>query len=71
VSKPDIVRQLPNGWREEIKLSKAFRPDGSQSRMRKLVDPDGVTHEVWHDVLDRQGRVLHQHQKPVVRRQPK
>ncbi|MGE3912750.1 MAG: hypothetical protein AB7K36_25555, partial [Chloroflexota bacterium] len=64
----DIVNELPNGWREEITLSKAFRPDGSRSQMRKLVDPDGVTREIWHEVFARDGTILHQHQKPVMRR---
>ena len=68
MSKPDSVNQLADGWREEIKLSKHFRPDGAQSRMRKLVDPDGVTQEIWHEVLDRHGTILHQHQKPIARR---
>ncbi len=71
VSQPDSVRQLPNGWTEVIKLSRAFRPDGSQAGVRKLVDLGGVTREVWHEVFDRQGNVLHQHQKPIVRRRPR
>ena len=58
-----MVNPLPGGWREEIKISKRVRPDGRQSRMRKLVDPDGITREVWHEVIDRQGNVLHQHDK--------
>jgi hypothetical protein len=69
VSKPDIINQLPNGWTEEIKISKAFRPDGSRSLTRKLVDPTGETREVWHEVLARDGTVLHPpHSKPVRRR---
>jgi hypothetical protein len=43
VSRPDIVRELPNGWTEGIKISKAFRPDESEARIRKLVDPNGIT----------------------------
>jgi hypothetical protein len=70
MSRPDIVRQVANGWTEEIKISKAFRPDGSQARIRKLVDPNGVTREVWHEVIARDGTILHQHQKPIVRRRP-
>ncbi len=68
MSRPDIVRHLPNGWTEEIKISKAFRPDGSQARIRKLVDPDGVTREIWHEVFARDGTILHRHQRPIVRR---
>jgi hypothetical protein len=70
MSRPDIIRQLPKGWTEEIKISKALRLDGSQSRMRKRVDPDGVTREVWHEVVTSDGTIIHQHQKPIVRRRP-
>lgn len=68
MSRPDIVNTLPNGWREEIKIKKAHRIDGTVSRMRKLIDPDGVTREVWHEVFARDGTILHQHQKVIVRR---
>jgi hypothetical protein len=69
VSKPDIVNQLPNGWTEEITFRKHPRPDGSQSRIRKLIDPDGVTQEIWHDVIARDGTLLHgPHQEPIRRR---
>jgi hypothetical protein len=33
--------------------------------MRKLVDPDGKTQRVWHEVADRRGVILHSHEKPV------
>ena len=71
MSRPIFVRQLPNGWTEEVKISKAFRSGREPSwRFRKLVDPNGVTREVWHEVIARDGTILHQHQKPIVRRRP-
>ena len=60
MSRPDIINQLPNGWTEEITFRKHFRPDGSVSRKRKIVDSNGVTREVWHDVVARDGTVLHE-----------
>jgi hypothetical protein len=71
VSRPDIINQLPNGWTEEITFRKHIRADGSVSRKRKLVDANGVTREVWHDVVSRDGTVLHgphlkyRHQEPT------
>jgi len=59
VSKPDIVNQLPNGWTEEIQIKKHFRADGSQSRIRRIRDANGVVREVWHEVVARDGRLLH------------
>jgi hypothetical protein len=59
MSRPDIVRQLANGWTEEIKLRKHVRADGSQSRVRSIRDADGVMLEVWHEVLARDGTILH------------
>jgi hypothetical protein len=59
VSKPDIVNQLPNGWTEEIHIKKHVRADGSQSRIRRIVDANGTTREVWHEVFARDGSVLH------------
>lgn len=66
MSKPDSITQLPNGWSEEIKFKKHHRADGSVSQVRKLVDPDGVTREIWHEVTARDGTILHQHQIPIL-----
>jgi len=60
VSKPDIVNQLPNGWTEEITFRKHFRADGSVGRTRRLIDQNGRTQEVWHDVVSRDGSTLHE-----------
>lgn len=59
MSRPDIVTQLENGWTEEISIKKHYRPDGSQSRVRRIRDATGVTREVWHDVISLDGTYLH------------
>ncbi|MCC7367860.1 MAG: hypothetical protein IT306_05530 [Chloroflexi bacterium] len=59
MSRPDIVRPLANGWVEEIHIKKHYRPDGSQSRVRRLRDAAGVTREVWHEVVGADGAPLH------------
>lgn len=63
--KPDAVNQLPNGWTEQIFISKAFRPDGSISQVRKWKDENNKTRRVWHEVFSSSGRILHQHEKPA------
>lgn len=59
MSRPDIINQLTNGWTEEIHLKKHHRADGSQSRIRRIRDENGVTLEVWHEVVSRDGTILH------------
>lgn len=59
MSRPDIVRQLGNGWTEEIHIKKHHRPDGSQSEIRRIRDEAGATREVWHVVVGRDGTILH------------
>lgn len=71
MSRPDVVNQLPNGWTEEITFRKHFRADSSVARKRKLIDANGVTREVWHDVIARDGTTIHeahlkyQHEEPT------
>ena len=60
VSKPDRVRQLPNGWTEEITFLKHLGPDGSQSRIRRIRDAKRVVREVWHDGIARDGTTIHE-----------
>lgn len=59
MSRPDIIVQLSNGWTEEISIKKHFRADGSQSRIRRIRDANGTTREVWHEVVGRDGVILH------------
>jgi hypothetical protein len=60
LSRPDVVNQLPNGWTEEITFRKHFRADGSVGRTRRVKDAQGVTREVWHDVVSRDGTTIHE-----------
>ena len=60
---PDEVNRLPDGSREEIRYRRSPNPQAVYSRIRKIVGPDGRTREVWHEVLDGQGNLLHQHAK--------
>lgn len=59
MSKPDSIRQLPNGRTEEMYIKKHFRADGSQSIILKIRDMNGVMIEVWHQVIARDGSLLH------------
>ena len=70
MSRPDHIIQLSNGWREEIHIKKHHRPDGSQSRVRRIRDAAGVTREVWHEVLARDGSILHGPHLKYRRREP-
>jgi hypothetical protein len=60
VSRPDSIRQLSNGWTEEITVRKHPRPNGSQSRIRRIRDANRVVREVWHDVIARDGTTIHE-----------
>jgi hypothetical protein len=61
VGKPDEVHELPNGAREEIRYRRTSGRDGGISRIIKVVGADGLTDEVWHEVTDLQGNVIHRH----------
>jgi hypothetical protein len=61
--KPDVVHTLPDGSQEQIRYRRAFGQRGERSRIRKVLGPDGRTREVWHEVLDGQGNLIHTHRK--------
>lgn len=63
VSRPDSVRFLPDGSREEIRLRKSPGQPGYRSQTRKLIGADGLTREVWPEVIDAAGNMMHQHCK--------
>ena len=65
--KPDEVKDLPGGWREEIRYRRPIGRDRGRALTRKIIDPNGVTREVWHEAHDANGHLVHQHQKPVKR----
>jgi hypothetical protein len=68
--RPDYVIDRPDGLTEQFffKVQPSARP-GATSWMRKIVSPDGETLEVWHEVADGSGRMVHAHQHLVVREQ--
>ncbi len=48
-----------DGTREEIRYRR--RQGSAISRVRRIIGPDGVTREIWHEVMDATGNMLHQH----------
>ncbi len=65
--RPDIVNDLPDGSREELYFRKHPAARGELAMTRKIVGSDGQAREVWHEVYDRAGTVLHRHQIPIRR----
>jgi hypothetical protein len=61
-SRPDYVNDLADGATEQY----AFRvhPPGLPGDLawtRRIISPDGRTLEVWHEVADHTGRLVHSH----------
>ena len=54
----DILNYLANK-KEEITWRDNSGEDGSRSRIRKIKDALGRTLEVWHEVFDRAGKIIH------------
>ncbi len=61
--KPDDVNHLPDGSREEIKWRPRLGVTGERSRMWKIIDANGTSRELWHEVVDVTGVVTHRHLK--------
>jgi hypothetical protein len=61
-SRPDYVVELPDGTTEEyaFRVRPSTRP-GDIAWTRRVVDRDGNVREVWHEVADRAGRIIHSH----------
>ena len=61
-SRPDYVVDLPDGTTEEyaFRVHRSARP-GDISWTRRVLDRDGQVREVWHEVADRAGPILHSH----------
>jgi hypothetical protein len=63
--KPDETRLLSDGSEAQIRYRHTLGRDDSRSRIRKIVSPDGETREIWHEVVDPHGNVVHQHRMPI------
>ncbi len=50
-----------DGSEHHIRRKKAAGPRGEQSFVVRVVGPEGLTREVWHEVMDRGGQVVHRH----------
>lgn len=61
--KPDEVEELPNGWRREIKYRRSRYWQPPVPRMVRIYDEQGVLREIWHEVIDGRGNVVHRHRK--------
>jgi hypothetical protein len=59
--RPDIVNQLPDGGREEIKFRFVWGPARPVSQIRRVFDREGRLLEVWHDAFDHSGAERHSH----------
>ena len=60
--RPDYVVDLPDGSVEHysFKVHPRARP-GDLSWTRRVFGPDGKLREVWHEVADATGRIVHSH----------
>ena len=63
--KADEINDLGGGLREEISYRRRESERGDRARTRRIKNAQGRTIEVWHEVVDVHGNVLHQHQIPV------
>lgn len=63
--RPDFVNDLPDGSTEHLHFKAMPDPRGHLSWMRKIVGPDGRKREVWHEVADPLGEIIHAHQYSV------
>ena len=53
---------LQDGSREELQFrARPTARPGDLSWMRRVIGPDGGVREVWHEVADAFGRIIHAH----------
>lgn len=55
-----------DGTEHHIRRRRTPGHRGEQSFIIRVVGPDGQTREIWHEVMDRRGQVVHRH--PTFRR---
>jgi len=56
----DKVRHK-DGSEHHIRRRRAPGLRGEQSFIVRVVGPDGLTREIWHEVMDHRGHVVHRH----------
>ena len=67
--KPDSVRRTPDGGTVEVRKRRIPGRDGAESFIEVTKDAQGQTIRVRHYVRDRDGNIIHEHDKHV-RRKP-
>ena len=67
--KPDFVRRTPDGGTVEVRKRRIPGGDGAESFIEKTKDANGKTVRLRHFVRDRNGNIIHEHDKHV-RRKP-
>jgi len=62
--KPDEEIIHPDGSRTQRRWRRKS-PTGEKGSIRREVSPDGKVREVWHEVFDKNGNLIHSNQKPI------
>lgn len=62
--KPDEEIRHPDGSRTQRRWRRN-NPKGEKGSIRREISPDGKVKEVWHEVFDDEGNLMHRDQKPV------
>lgn len=63
--KPDSVRRMPDGGTVETRKRRTPGGDGAESFIEVAKDANGETVRVSHFVRDRDGNIIHEHDKHV------
>jgi hypothetical protein len=61
----DEIIEREDGWRETIRYRASDDPARVHAQMRFIYDPSGQLREIWHEILDATGNILHRHQVPI------
>ena len=65
---PDEIIPLPDGNQERIHYRRRLGYDGCRTQTRILVNANGVKLRIIHEVIARDGRVVHQHELPIIKK---
>jgi hypothetical protein len=66
--KPDYIRRTPDGGTVEVRKRRTPGMDGAESFIEVAKDAQGNTVRVRHFVRDRDGNIIHEHEKHVRKR---